>query len=67
MNNGKHDESTKPEGPFAIAVDRILARHVREIKEELKVLYADHESRLRYVERVILESRAKTEPPGAGP
>lgn len=35
------DEKTEPEGPFAKVVERLLERHQRELREELRQLVAD--------------------------
>ncbi len=39
------DDKTDPQGPFAITVARLLERHNRELREELKQLVADGNAR----------------------
>ena len=38
-------DDTKPDGPFAHAVDQLLKRHVRELRNELKVMLDDGNAR----------------------
>ena len=97
------DEKTPPDGPFAIAMQRLLERHSREIRAEIARLVeegnartaqlignalgvwrhevdsaiagltedharvrldvADHESRIRHIERAIRHAKGETEPP----